>query len=50
MARYGNLSSATVLFVLDEELRSQPPPPGSLGLAVAFGPGFTGEFLLLECP
>jgi alkylresorcinol/alkylpyrone synthase len=49
MRRYGNLSSATVLFVLDE-LLSHPPPvdPGSHGLLAAFGPGFTCEASLLR--
>jgi alkylresorcinol/alkylpyrone synthase len=45
---YGNLSSATVLFVLDEVLRRAPPPVGSYGLCAAFGPGFTAELSLLR--
>jgi predicted naringenin-chalcone synthase len=45
---YGNLSSATVLFVLDEVLRRQPPPVGSYGLLAAFGPGFTAELSLMR--
>jgi alkylresorcinol/alkylpyrone synthase len=45
---YGNLSSATVLFVLDEVLRRQPPPVGSHGLLAAFGPGFSAELSLLR--
>ncbi len=45
---YGNLSSATVLFVLDELLRRQPPPLGSHGLLAAFGPGFTAELSLMR--
>ena len=45
---YGNLSSATVLFVLDEVLRRQPPPLGSYGLLAAFGPGFTAELSLMR--
>jgi len=45
---YGNLSSATVLFVLDEVLKRTPPPMGSWGLLAAFGPGFTAELSLMR--
>jgi alkylresorcinol/alkylpyrone synthase len=45
---YGNLSSATVLFVLDEVLRRQAPPTGSYGLLAAFGPGFSAELSLMR--
>ena len=45
---YGNLSSATVLFVLDEVLRRQPPPVGAYGLLAAFGPGFSAELSLMR--
>ncbi len=48
LAEYGNLSSASVLFVLHEWLTRRPPAPGSLGLMAAFGPGFTAEQLLLQ--
>jgi alkylresorcinol/alkylpyrone synthase len=48
LAEHGNMSSVTVLFVLDEVLRSRRPEPGSLGLMGAFGPGFGAELLLLE--
>jgi alkylresorcinol/alkylpyrone synthase len=49
LRRYGNLSSATVLFVLDE-LLGRPPAvaPGAHGLLAAFGPGFTCETSLLR--
>jgi alkylresorcinol/alkylpyrone synthase len=49
LRRYGNLSSATVLFVLDE-LLARPPAvaPGAHGLLAAFGPGFTCEASLLR--
>ncbi|MBI4868025.1 MAG: type III polyketide synthase [Candidatus Wallbacteria bacterium] len=43
----GNLSSATVLAVL-EKLFENPPAAGSRGLAIAFGPGFCMEMVLLE--
>ncbi len=44
----GNLSSASVLFVLAETLASRRPPPGSPGLLLAMGPGFCSELVLLE--
>jgi alkylresorcinol/alkylpyrone synthase len=48
LAEHGNMSSVTVLFVLDEILRRSPPAAGSLGLMAAFGPGFGAELALLE--
>ena len=42
------MSSVTVLFVLDEVLRTRQPKPGSLGLVGAFGPGFGAELVLVE--
>jgi alkylresorcinol/alkylpyrone synthase len=45
---HGNMSSVTVLFVLDEILRCDRPRPGERGLLGAFGPGFGAEFALLE--
>lgn len=48
LAEHGNMSSVTVLFVLDEMLRLQPPAPGELGVLGAFGPGFGAELALLE--
>ena len=46
LARYGNMSSATVYFVLEEVMR-QPLAPG-YGLLVALGPGFSAEMVLLK--
>jgi len=46
--RHGNLSSATILFVIDEFLREARPRPDDLGLMVAFGPGFGCESLLFR--
>ncbi|CAN5512819.1 type III polyketide synthase BpsA [soil metagenome] len=43
----GNISSASVLFVLGRELR-QHHEQGSLGLCLALGPGFSAEFCTLE--
>lgn len=45
---HGNMSSATVLFVLAEALRRGVARPGALGLMAAFGPGFATELLLIE--
>jgi len=44
---YGNMSAATVLFVLERMLRA-----GARGrmLMTALGPGFTAGFLVLEAP
>jgi alkylresorcinol/alkylpyrone synthase len=49
LARHGNLSSASVLFVYRDFLDQGPlPEPGAKGLLAAFGPGFACEMLLLE--
>lgn len=48
LSRVGNLSSASVLVVLEEVLREHSPPPGSHGLLLAMGPGFCSELLLLQ--
>jgi len=45
---YGNMSSATVLFVLEDILQTGTPDPGDYGLMMAFGPGLTMEALLLQ--
>jgi alkylresorcinol/alkylpyrone synthase len=44
---YGNQSSASVLFVLDEWLTRRRPAAGTHGVLAAFGPGLTSEMLLL---
>src|ERR1700729_4273927 len=41
-----NLSSVSVLDVLRANM-ADPPPPGSLGLMIAMGPGFCSELVLL---
>ena len=48
LAEYGNLSSATVLFITKEFLDHAEPAPGDLGLLAAFGPGFSVEMSLVE--
>jgi predicted naringenin-chalcone synthase len=45
---FGNMSSATVLFVLEETLRSGGPVAGDWGLMIALGPGFAAEGALLR--
>jgi alkylresorcinol/alkylpyrone synthase len=44
---YGNMSSATVLFVL-ERFMNKDLPKGELGLMLSFGPGFSAQRVLLE--
>ncbi len=48
LRRYGNLSSASVLFIVDQFLTRGEAQPGDLGLLLAFGPGFSAEALLLQ--
>ncbi|MEV0970548.1 type III polyketide synthase [Microtetraspora glauca] len=49
LAEAGNLSSASVLFVLRDTLASpHPPPPGTPGVLLAMGPGFCSELVLLR--
>jgi alkylresorcinol/alkylpyrone synthase len=45
---YGNLSSASVLFVLHEWLARDEMRAGERGLLAGFGPGFSAEMLLLQ--
>jgi alkylresorcinol/alkylpyrone synthase len=45
---HGNVSSATVLFVLHEWMTARRPPAGAYGLLGAFGPGFSGELAVLQ--
>ncbi|MBM4379914.1 MAG: type III polyketide synthase [Deltaproteobacteria bacterium] len=44
----GNLSSASVLFVLGEFLDEQVGRPGDKGVLMAMGPGFCSELVLLS--
>lgn len=46
----GNLSSASVIFVLHEWLTKRNLGAGAYGLMAAFGPGFSAEMLLLQWP
>jgi alkylresorcinol/alkylpyrone synthase len=48
LQRVGNLSSASVLVVLDEVMTNRRPAPGTRSILAAMGPGFCAEMLLLE--
>jgi alkylresorcinol/alkylpyrone synthase len=48
LREYGNLSSATILFVLREWLTERRPATGTYGLMAGFGPGLSAEMLLLQ--
>ena len=48
LAAVGNLSSASVLYVLSDLLESKIAKPGDLGLMLAMGPGFCAELVLLR--
>jgi predicted naringenin-chalcone synthase len=45
---YGNMSSPTVLFVLEEVARAGCPRPGDWGVMIALGPGMAAEMALLQ--
>ncbi len=47
LREYGNMSSATVLFVLEDYLR-RGLAPGEYGLMTVFGPGFSAEMALVR--
>jgi alkylresorcinol/alkylpyrone synthase len=48
LAQVGNMSSASVLHVLQLTMDETRPPPGSPGLMIGLGPGVTMELVLLE--
>src|SRR5579863_6454865 len=48
MRRDGNLSSASVLVVLEEVMLRRRPAAGTYGLLAAMGPGFSAELVLLR--
>ena len=48
LQRVGNLSSASVLHVLQDTLAARNPAPGSWGVLMAMGPGFCSELVLLR--
>ncbi len=48
LRRTGNLSSASVLFVLEEVMKNRRPEAGTLGILAAMGPGFCSELVLVR--
>ena len=48
LRNYGNMSSPTVMFVLDEVVRNGDPRPGDWGVMIALGPGMAAEVALLK--
>lgn len=48
LRRVGNLSSASVLVVLEDVMTNRRPEPGTVGILAAMGPGFCSELVLLE--
>ncbi len=48
LKKTGNLSSASVLFVLEETIKNRRPKPGTWGILAAMGPGFCSELVLLK--
>ncbi|MGH7595270.1 MAG: type III polyketide synthase [bacterium] len=49
LQKFGNMSSATVLFVLDKFLKSDDYLPGKKLLSCSLGPGFSSEMILGVC-
>jgi alkylresorcinol/alkylpyrone synthase len=47
LKEYGNMSSATVLYVL-ERFINEGVKKGDIGLMLSFGPGFTAQRILLK--
>lgn len=47
LKEYGNMSSATVLYVL-EQYMNRPLGTGELGLMLSFGPGFSAQRIVLK--
>ena len=48
LRRMGNLSSASVLAVLEEIMLHRAPPPGTWSVLAAMGPGFCSELVLMR--
>ncbi len=48
LATVGNLSSASVLYLLDDYRRRRAPAEGAHGLLMAMGPAFAAELVLLR--
>lgn len=48
LANVGNLSSVSVLLVLEDVMANRRPEPGTYGIMGAMGPGFCSELILLK--
>ena len=48
LAAVGNISSTSVLLILEETLSRFQPEPGTYGLLMAMGPAFCAELVLLQ--
>jgi len=48
LRRVGNVSSTSVLLLLDEAMRAAAEPAGTWGLVLAMGPGFGAELVLIR--
>jgi len=48
LSEAGNMSSVSVLHVLELTAEGDPPEPGSFGLMIGLGPGVSAELLLLR--
>ena len=48
LREFGNMSSATILFVLERTLRLESPVDGEWGVMIGLGPGFAAEGALLR--
>jgi alkylresorcinol/alkylpyrone synthase len=48
LAEVGNVSSASVLLILDQTMKRLQPKPGEWGVLMAMGPAFCAELVLLQ--
>jgi alkylresorcinol/alkylpyrone synthase len=48
LAKAGNISSASVLLILDKTMKRLQPKPGEVGVLMAMGPAFCAELVLLQ--
>ena len=48
LRKVGNLSSTSVLLVLEDVMKNRRPEPGTYGILAAMGPGFCSELVLLR--
>ena len=48
LRQYGNMSSASLLFVLEHLIEQDKPQAGQYGVLMGFGSGLTVEFVLVQ--